>query len=60
MDGVHHTRYERSTKNELELFARVAKKLGLTQNYVRCVAVGIRRSEAVSDALKKEAEKNHE
>jgi len=55
IDGVHHTRYERSTKKEMELFARVAKQLGLTQDYVRAVAVGARRSDAISDALKKEA-----
>jgi hypothetical protein len=55
IDGVHHTRYARSTKKELELFARVAKQLGLTQDYVRAVAVGSRRSDAISDALEKEA-----
>jgi hypothetical protein len=44
LDGVHHTRYQRSTKAELELLTRVAEKLGLTAPYVRAVAVGIRRS----------------
>jgi len=57
INGVHHTRYERSTKRELNLFVRVARQLGLTPHYVRAVGVGLRRSEAVSAVLRKEAEK---
>jgi hypothetical protein len=56
-DGVHHTRYQRSTKDELELFARVAGRLGVTPDYVRAVGVGIRRSEAVSKAIERELAK---
>jgi len=55
--GLHHTRHERTTAKEHELFARVAEQLGLTPAYVKAVAVGNRRSDAVADALKKEAEK---
>ena len=51
-DGIHHTRYERSTAKERELFARVAKQLGLTPAYVRLVAVGLKRSDAVAEALR--------
>jgi len=56
-DGIHHTRYERCTEKELECVKRVAEKLGLTRDHVRAVAVGIRRSDAVSAALKSEREK---
>ena len=55
-DGIHHTRYERSTEKERELFKRVADKLGLTQKYVRYVGVGLRRSDAVADAIREECE----
>src|SRR5262249_49076845 len=54
LDGIHHTRYERCTEKELECIRRVAEKLGLTREYVRCVAVGTRRSDAVAAALKNE------
>jgi hypothetical protein len=56
-DSIHHTHYERSTAKERELFARVAKRLGLTPTYVRSVATGLRRSDAVAEALRKEAGK---
>lgn len=56
-DGIHHTRYERCTEKELKVIARVAEQLGLTKHYVRAVAVGLRRSDAVSAALKKESER---
>jgi hypothetical protein len=56
-DGIHHTLYERSTEKERKLFARVAEQLGLTYDYVRVVAVGLRRSDAVAEALKTEGEK---
>lgn len=56
-DGVHHTRYERCTEKELECIKRVAEKLGLTWEHVRCVAVGTRRSDAVAAALKAERDK---
>ena len=56
IDGVHHTRYERSTAQEREVITRVAERLGLTPGYVRTVAVGLRQSDAVAEALKKEAE----
>jgi len=58
-DGIHHARYERSTEKERKLFARVAEHLGLTYDYVRVVAVGLRRSDVVSAALKKENERMH-
>lgn len=58
-DGVHHTRYQRSTAQEQELFKRVADKLGLTYSHVRYVGVGLRRSDAVSAALEAEREKSH-
>jgi len=56
-DGIHHCRFERSSKSERELFERVAKQLGLTRDYVREVGMGNRRSEAISAALKKERDK---
>ncbi len=36
---------------------RAAEKLGLTREHVRAVAVGIRRSDAVSAVLKSERDK---
>jgi hypothetical protein len=54
---IHHTRYERCTEKELKVITRVAEQLGLTKDYVRAVAVGLRRSHAVSAALKKETER---
>lgn len=54
-DGIHHTRYERSTKQEREIIARVAARLGVTAAYVRSVAVGLKRSDAVAEALRNEA-----
>ena len=54
LDGIHRTRYERSSEKEEELFKRVADKLGLTRDYVRCIAMGLRRSDDVSLALKAE------
>jgi hypothetical protein len=55
MDGVHHSRYQPSTKLERELFDRVAKELGLTYEYVRSIGVGMRSNKAVAAALKKAA-----
>lgn len=57
-DGVHHTRYHRKTKKELELCDRVAKQLSLTRQYVYTIFCGDRRgSDAVVEALKVEGEK---
>lgn len=59
-DGVHHTRYHRKTKKELELCDRVAKQLSLTPLYVRTIFCGDRRGpDAVVEALKAEGEKMH-
>lgn len=55
MDGIHHTRLQRSTKRERELFDRVAKELGLTYQYVRSIGVGLRTNATVAAALKKTA-----
>jgi hypothetical protein len=56
-DGIHHTLLKRSSPKELLLYSRVAKQLNLTARYVRDVAVGLRHSEPISAALKKEREK---
>jgi len=53
-DGVHQTWYNRSNQTEQALYKRVAVKLGVTRAHVHDVAVGRRRSEAVSAALKEE------
>jgi len=46
---------DRSLRQVYGICARVAKRLGLTADYVRLVAVGLRRSDAVLEALKEEA-----
>jgi len=53
-DGVHHTRYQRSSKAELAVYTKVAERLKLTTEYVRSVASGIRRSEAITAAIEDE------
>jgi hypothetical protein len=54
---VHRSWYERSNETDKLLYSRVAKQLGVSPVYVRCVARGQRHSEAVSAALKKEIER---
>ena len=54
MDGIHHTRYQRNTKDERELFDRVAKQLGFTYQYVRGIGVGLRSNATFAAALKAE------
>jgi hypothetical protein len=56
-DTVHRCWYERSNETDKLLYSRVAKQLGVSPSYVRCVARGQRHSEAVSAALKKEIER---
>ena len=46
----------RITPEGKELLARVAKELGVTPEHVRCVALGDRRSDRISDAIAKEFE----
>jgi len=56
-DGVRHTFYERSSELDNLLYSRVAVQLGVTRQHVRSVAIGSRRSEPISSALKSEREK---
>jgi len=49
-----HARQHRTTEKEKLLYSRVAEQLGVSPAHVRCVALGQRRSEAVSVAIEKE------
>jgi hypothetical protein len=53
-DGIHHTWYQRSDEIDTALYARVAKQLGVEPTSVRAVAIGSKRSNAISAALKEE------
>jgi hypothetical protein len=57
-DGVHRTWYDRSNAKDQALYKRVASKLGLTRDYVRQVALGVKHSESVLAALKEESERS--
>jgi hypothetical protein len=48
--------YERSNETDRLIYGRVAKQFGVSSSHVRYVARGLRHSEAISAALKKEIE----
>jgi len=52
--GVHRTWYKRSDEKDIALYARVAKQLRVQSTSVRAVAIGSKRSKAISVALKEE------
>jgi len=54
---VHRCWYERSNETDRLIYSRVAKQFDVSPSHVRSVARGLRHSEAISAALKKEIER---
>ena len=50
-------RQHRSSEKEKLLYSRVAEQVGVSPTHVRCVALGQRRSEAVSVAIEKQIQR---
>jgi hypothetical protein len=56
-DCAHRCWHEHSNETDRLLYSRVAEQMGVSPAHVRSVARGLRHSEAVSAALKKEAKR---